>query len=99
VNTLVSKPRNGRRRPDARDAIANQIDQIRQSLIGLANTQYDNRPLFGGTTAGRRRLRRVGQLRRHLRAVQRTIAPGVQVQVNVNGDSVFGSPGNDLFSR
>ena len=31
-------------------------------------------------------------------AVLRSIAPGVQVQVNVTGESVFGPPGNDVFS-
>ncbi len=28
----------------------------------------------------------------------RNIAPGQQIQVNVNGDAVFGTPGNDLFT-
>src|SRR5262249_43679017 len=31
-------------------------------------------------------------------AVTRTVAPGVQMQVNVNGDEVFGTAGNDLFT-
>ena len=48
------------------------VTQLRQSLLGFANSQYGNRPLFG--------------------------APGVQVQVNVNGDAVFGTGANDLFS-
>src|SRR5262249_21340540 len=29
---------------------------------------------------------------------ERTIAPGQRIQVNVNGDQVFGTPGNDLFT-
>lgn len=30
-------------------------------------------------------------------AVERNIVPGQRIQVNVNGDSAFGSPGSDLF--
>ena len=99
VNTLVLQAVNGATDQNGRDAIANQIDQIRQSLLGLANTQYGNRPLFGGTVRRRGRVRLVRQLRRDFGArSQRTIAPGVQVQVNVNGDTVFGPPGNDMFT-
>src|SRR5690349_16272792 len=38
--------------PEARDAIAAEIDGIRQSMISAANTSYVGRPIFGGTTAG-----------------------------------------------
>src|SRR3954464_12134885 len=33
-------------------ALASEIDQIRESLIGTANTRYLDRPVFGGTTTG-----------------------------------------------
>ena len=98
VNTLVLQAVNGSNDQTARDALANQIDQIRQSLIGLANTQYDNRPLFGGTTAGATAYDASGNYVGTTGAVQRSIAPGVQVQVNVTGASVFGPPGNDVFA-
>ena len=99
VNTLVIQAANsGAGDQTSRDAIANQIDQIRQSLIGLANTQYDNRPLFGGTTAGAVAYDASGNYVGTSGAVQRSIAPGVQVQVNVAGSAVFGTPGNDLFT-
>jgi flagellar hook-associated protein 3 FlgL len=97
VNTLVLQAVNGASDQNARDAIANQIDQIRQSLIGLANTQYGNRPLFGGT-ASTQAYDASGAYVGTSAAVERTIAPGVKVQVNVNGDGVFGTPGNDVFT-
>jgi flagellar hook-associated protein 3 FlgL len=81
-----------------RDALANQIDQIRQQLLGVANTQYNNRLLFGGTASGTSAYDSSGNYVGTSAAVQRTIAPGVQVQVNVNGDSVFGAPGSDIFT-
>jgi flagellar hook-associated protein 3 FlgL len=97
VNTLVLQAINGGSDQNARDAIANQIDQIRQSLLALANTQYGNRPLFGGT-AQSQAYDASGAYVGTSAAVERTIAPGVKVQVNVNGDSVFGTPGNDVFT-
>ena len=97
VNSLVLQAANAATDQNARDAIANQIDQIRQSLIGLANTQYD-RPLFGGTGCGTVAYDASGNYVGTSAPVERTIAPGVQVQVNVDGDAVFGPPGNDLFS-
>jgi flagellar hook-associated protein 3 FlgL len=98
VNTLVLQAVNGSTDQVARDAIANQIDQIRQGLIGLANSQYGNRPLFGGTGSGSTAYDATGAYVGTSAAVNRTIAPGVQVQVNVNGDAAFGPPGNDVFS-
>lgn len=98
VNTLVLQAVNGSTDQVARDAIANQIDQIRQGLLGLANAQYGNRPLFGGTAGGSAAYDSSGAYVGTSAAVQRTIAPGVQVQVNVNGDTVFGPPGNDVFT-
>ncbi len=98
VNTLVLQAVNSSNDQNARDALANQIDQIRQGIIALANTQYNNRPLFGGTASGATAYDATGNYVGTSAPVQRTIAPGVQVQVNVNGDSVFGTPGNDLFS-
>jgi len=98
VHTLVLQAVNGSNDQNSRDALANQIDQIRQQLIGLANTQYNNRLLFGGTASGNTAYDAGGNYVGTSAAVQRTIAPGVQVQVNTNGDSVFGQPGNDLFT-
>jgi flagellar hook-associated protein 3 FlgL len=98
VNSLVIQAANGSNDQTSRDAIANQIDQIRQGLLQLANSQYDNRPLFGGTSAGATAYDSSGNYVGTSAAVQRTIAPGVQVQVNVNGDAVFGTPGNDIFT-
>ena len=57
------RPRRCRRRtrrptPTRVQGIATQIDSIRQSLIGVANTQYAGRPIFAGTAERRRRVRR-----------------------------------------
>ena len=53
VRTLVVQGLNdGTSTTDSNTAIAEQIDGIRNSIISLANTTYNGRPIFGGITAG-----------------------------------------------
>src|SRR6185312_11111067 len=37
---------------ESREALAVEIDNIREQLVGQANAKYMNRPVFGGTTPG-----------------------------------------------
>ena len=97
VKGLVLQAANAGTDQNGRDAIANQLDQIRQSLLNVANTQYGNRPLFGGTVSGAVAYDASGNYVGTSAPVERTVAPGVQVQVNVDGDAVFGPAGNNLF--
>jgi flagellar hook-associated protein 3 FlgL len=98
VNDLVVQASNASLDANARQSIATQIDSIRQSLIGVANTQYAGRPIFAGTASGGAAYDASGQYVGVSSAVERNIAPGQRIQVNVNGDQVFGAAGNDLFS-
>ncbi len=98
VNALVLQASNASTDANARAGIANQIDAIRSSLIGVANTQYAGRPIFAGTAGGDVAYDANGQYVGTSSKVMRNIAPGQQIQVNVNGDAVFGTPGNDLFT-
>ena len=97
INGLVLQAANAATDQNGRNAIADQIDQLRQSLINLANTQYGNRPLFGGTASGSVAYDLSGNYVGTSAPVERTVAPGVQVQVNVDGDAVFGPAGNSVF--
>ena len=98
VRDLVITARNGASDPTARKALADEIDSIRQGMLALANTQYAGRPVFGGTASGGVAYSSNGAYVGISTAVERTIAPGQRIQVNVNGDAVFGTPGDDLFS-
>ena len=100
VNDLVVQASNASTRRERRARASRpQIDSIRQSLIGVANTQYAGRPIFAGTAGGDAAYDANGQYVGVSSAVERNIAPGQRIQVNVNGDTVFGSPGNDLFTH
>lgn len=98
VNDLVLQASNASLDASARQGIAAQIDSIRQSLIGVANTQYAGRPIFAGTASGDVAYDANGQYVGTSSAIERNIAPGQRIQVNVNGDSVFGAPGSDVFT-
>ncbi|HEV7523568.1 MAG TPA: flagellar hook-associated protein FlgL [Acidimicrobiia bacterium] len=98
VNDLVVQASNASLDASSRQAIATEIDSIRKSLIGVANTQYAGRPIFAGTASGDSAYDASGQYVGVSSAVERNIAPGQRIQVNVNGDTVFGSPGTDVFT-
>jgi len=98
VNDLVVQASNSSLDANARAGIAAQIDSIRSQIIGLANTTYAGRPIFAGTASGTVAYDANGQYVGVSAPVDRNIAPGQRIQVNVNGDTVFGQPGSDLFT-
>jgi len=79
-------------------AIADQLDAIRTSLIQVANTTYNGRPVFGGTTAGNIAYDSAGNYVGDAGAVSRTIGAQATVQINQTGPQAFGPPGSDLFT-
>ena len=83
----------------ARDAMAAEIDQIREGMISGSNTQFLDRPVFGGATAGAIAYDSNGQYVGQPATVNRTVADGVRVQVNVNGEDVFGPAGANVFDQ
>lgn len=83
---------------NARQGIATEIEKLRESMIGLANSKYVDRPVFGGTTDAGVAYQADGTYVGVSNDIERTIAPNVRAVVNVNGDETFGSAGSDLFT-
>lgn len=81
-------------------AIAHQLDGLRSTLLSLANTQYDGRPIFGGTTAGGAAYDTSGNYVGDTGSVTRAIAPGTTVTVGASGPAVFGDDagGTSVFT-
>jgi flagellar hook-associated protein 3 FlgL len=79
----------------SREALAVEIDNIREQLIGHANSTYLGRPVFGGTTAGEVAYRADGSYAGDAGAVERTVGTGVKVRVDVSGPEAFGADGSD----
>lgn len=99
ARTLVVQGANtGASTGSSASALADQIDAIRTSLISLANTTYNGRAVFGGTTAGTTAYDANAHYVGDSGAVMRAVGPQVTVQVNQDGTQVFGPPGNDLFT-
>jgi flagellar hook-associated protein 3 FlgL len=80
------------------NAIADQIDSIRSSLVSESNTTYDGRLVFGGTTTSTAAYDSSGNYLGDSGTVSRTVGPQVTVTINQSGPQVFGAPGSDLFT-
>lgn len=85
--------------PEARETIAVEVDNIRETMIALANTRYLDRPIFGGTTTDPNAYDESGAYQGDEGTVTRTVGDGTRVRVDARGPEVFGEPGpNQLFS-
>ncbi|GAA1528706.1 flagellar hook-associated protein FlgL [Nocardioides humi] len=83
----------------ARDALAVEVEGIREQLLGLANASYLERPVFGGVTAGGRAYDAGGNWVGVPGSVDRRVADGVVVQVDVDGRTVFGDGASSVFAE
>lgn len=81
----------------AREALATEVEQIREGLVAAGNTTYLGRPIFGGVTPGATAFDASGAYVGVPGQVNRTIADGVKVRVDVAGTDVVGPDGASLF--
>jgi flagellar hook-associated protein 3 FlgL len=79
-------------------AMSVEIDQLRSGMLQSANSTYLGRPVFGGTTTGTIAFDPSGTFQGDNNTVMRTMGPGDQVRADSNGPTVFGGPGNTVFS-
>jgi len=79
------------------EALATEIDKLKENLIGIANTKYIDRPVFGGTTAGGLAYDATGNYVGDANANFRTVGSGSPVRVDVTGDEVFGTGVTSIF--
>ncbi|MFN8034908.1 MAG: flagellar hook-associated protein FlgL [Acidimicrobiia bacterium] len=98
ARTALIQGQSGAIDANGRAALATQIDQIREGLLALANTQYLGRPIFGGTAAGTTAYDAAGVYQGNTGTVTRNVAPGTTLDVNVTGPTAFGSDTTGLFA-
>jgi flagellar hook-associated protein 3 FlgL len=84
--------------PEARKSIAVEVEGIREAVIGLANTKYLDRPVFGGTTNKLIAVNPDGSYAGDQGKVERRISDNLTVRVDLNGEDVFGSDTAGLFA-
>jgi flagellar hook-associated protein 3 FlgL len=106
ASTLVSRARNlavqgssgGTNDAQSRAALATEIDGIKDSLIGFANTQYLGRPVFGGTTTGEAAYDATGSYVGDAGQTTRTVGANSKVRVDANGPDTFGTGDTQMFT-
>ncbi|GAA4344843.1 flagellar hook-associated protein FlgL [Angustibacter luteus] len=84
--------------PTSRQALATEVTSLRGELMGLANTSYSGRPIFGGTTANAKAYDDTtyayqgndGQVTRRLDSA-------TTVEVGASGPTVFGDGATSMF--
>ena len=81
----------------AREALATEVEQIRDGLVAAGNTTYLGRPVFGGVTSGATAFDAAGAFVGVPGEVNRTVADGVKVRIDVLGTDVVGANGASLF--
>ncbi|MEU2348214.1 flagellar hook-associated protein FlgL [Modestobacter sp. NPDC049651] len=89
---------------ESQGAIAAEVRQLRESLLGQANTVVQGRPIFGGVTAGRTAYDAAGgyvgvggTATVPVYPVTRQVSDVEQVRVDVTGPEAFGPNGSNLF--
>ena len=83
--------------PSANEAIASEIDQLRQSMVGYANGKYLDRPVFGGATSGGIAYNPDGSYAGDDGKTSRTVGPGAKVRIDTTGPEAFGEGDEQLF--
>lgn len=85
-------------------AIATEVASIRESLLGLANTKVQGRPLFGGVTPGGSAYDQSTGAYQGVPLtgapvpVERRISNVETIRADITGPEVFGTSPDDLFS-
>jgi flagellar hook-associated protein 3 FlgL len=106
ASTLVNRARDltvqglssGSNDSQSNEALAAEVDQIKSSLIGYANTKYLDRPVFGGNTTGDVAYDATGAFVGDTGQTMRTVGAGAKVRVDANGLEAFGSGNTQLFT-
>lgn len=104
VRELATSARNGSLSASNREAIADEVVQLRNQLRDLGQSSYLGRPLFGGFggSSGQALATEDAAITwaGDSEPVRRQVSPTVMLQVNVDGKALFGfdDGGGDVFS-
>jgi flagellar hook-associated protein 3 FlgL len=87
--------------PDARASLAAVVDQIAESVLELANTEYNNRYIFAGTKTTTQPYSRTGDtvtFDGNTKGIESKIGPDSQIKYNKSGSEIFNpGGGTDVF--
>jgi flagellar hook-associated protein 3 FlgL len=95
IKELVLQGMNGSTDVVQRGNIAEEVKSLRDTLVGLANTKYLDRPIFAGNSSGtssydQATMTFIGSSGDE---IERRVAPNQKIRVNITGPEVFGADG------
>ena len=73
-----------------RQNIAEELVQLREELIGIAETRHGDRYVFSGQRTSEKPFDEEGNYQGDHKNINRQINPGVQMDINVTGEAAFG---------
>ncbi|RJK92457.1 flagellar hook protein [Vallicoccus soli] len=85
--------------PASREALAREIESLRDGILERSNETYLGRPLFGGTTPGQVAYGKDLAYRGDGGATTRTVGASAEVRVDVTGPEVFGDDATGVFAN
>ncbi|AXV05896.1 Flagellar hook-associated protein FlgL [Euzebya pacifica] len=97
VRDLTVQGGNSTLDPVSRENMAQEIEAIRAGLTEIANSRYAGRLLFAGNADVPAAFDAAGNFQGDTGQVERTLADGQQIAVNVSGIEVFGSGAGSVF--
>jgi flagellar hook-associated protein 3 FlgL len=91
ANTTVLQALNtGSNNTQTYSEMAQQVQGLMSQLVGLANTQYGNTPIFGGTAGVSQPYSSTGAYSGNSQPFTISVGNGAPVAVSVSGDQMFG---------
>ncbi|WP_257350266.1 flagellar hook-associated protein FlgL [Pseudalkalibacillus decolorationis] len=96
VRELAVKASNGTYEENQRAAIGEEVEQLREHLISIANTQVAGKYIFNGTNTVEAPVAEDGTVNgTNTSAVNIEVSKGIEIRVNVNQQNVFSQ---DIFN-
>lgn len=97
AHTLTLQAKNETISPDARQAIAAEIKQLREQMVLIGNSTYNGRYLFNGQKTDQAPYTSANAANDETDSgvFQLNVSPLVQVPVSISGEQVFGEAGSD----
>jgi flagellar hook-associated protein 3 FlgL len=97
VRELAVLGANATQNATSREALAQEVEQLREHMLTLANTTHGNRAVFAGTAGGARAFDDTGAYVGDTGTVQRRISDTSTVRADTSASQAFG-PGGQVFS-
>lgn len=97
IRELTVQAANGTNDPDALQAIKDEVHDLREHILTVANTEYAGKFIFSGTATNVQSFSSLEVWQGNTTKVNFEIGVGVKVSVNVTGDQVFGDNLSNVF--